>query len=98
MPQYFLNRKFLIDRITSKRTTRQSCKLRVPAVRHEFARKSMSCRFPKIYNNMPHEFKSNKLTAILDLDYIIECYSTQWKIVMFAKNNVYLRASLIPKI
>jgi len=62
IPKYFSNKSFLTDQFVSKRTTRQSGKLQIPVVRHEFARNSMNYRYPKIHNNMPSDIKSKTHT------------------------------------
>ena len=45
--------------------TRQATDLRLPAVRHEFARNSIGYRFPKIFNNMSDSYKQNIYTNSL---------------------------------
>ena len=42
--------------------TRQADELRVPAVRHEFAKGSITYRYPVIHNAMPDDFKDKALT------------------------------------
>jgi hypothetical protein len=52
IPAYFLH-QLSRDVPGHEHYTRQSHQLRVPAVRHEFARHSMTYRFPQIMNSMP---------------------------------------------
>ena len=43
--------------------TRNASDIRLPAVRHEFARNSISYRFSKIFNKMPNDFKEKIYTS-----------------------------------
>jgi hypothetical protein len=67
LPEYFLvdmmNR--LNENSNHDHYTRQSNDIRLPAVRHEFARYSISYRYPSILNNMPSNFKEKFSTHSL---------------------------------
>jgi len=62
LPCYFSSEFFLLTNFTHTYATRQLDTLRVPAVRHDFARNGMSYRYPKIYNSMDSNFK-DKITT-----------------------------------
>jgi len=53
LPEYFY--LCLSDSYQHEYLTRSSGQRRVPAVRHEFARQSISYRFPRNYNNLPRD-------------------------------------------
>ena len=57
LPKYFDKLPTEEDESEVPYDTRQSDDLRVPAVRHEFARNSISYRYPNIYNDMSSDYK-----------------------------------------
>jgi hypothetical protein len=67
LPDYFLvdmmNR--LNENSNHEHYTRQSNDIRLPAVRHEFARDSISYRFPLVCNSIPPNFKEKLSTHTL---------------------------------
>lgn len=65
LPLYFYSSHFLTDNIAHDYETRQADDLRLPAVRHEFARDGMSYRYPLTYNNMSLELKEKFTTHSL---------------------------------
>ena len=65
LPLYFYSSHFLTDNIAHDYETRQADDLRLPAVRHEFARDGMSYRYPLTYNNMSLELKQKFTTHSL---------------------------------
>lgn len=60
LPEYFCKKLSSIP--SHVHSTRQFGQLRIPSVRHDFARNSISYRYPKIYNNMSQNFK-DKITT-----------------------------------
>ena len=52
LPKYFSSKLFFRYPTLQNRCTRQSNNLRLPAVSHEFAKCSISYKFPKTFNNM----------------------------------------------
>lgn len=66
LPPYFTSEKFLLDTHTHNYTTRHSKKLRIPAVSHVFATKSMSYRYPITFNEMNIAFKEKISTHSLN--------------------------------
>jgi hypothetical protein len=67
LPQYFQSQQFLSDNYTHDYPTRHSNNnLRVPAVRHDFARDGMSFRYPTVFNNMFPRYKDKIFTHSLD--------------------------------
>jgi len=68
LPDYFQND--MLNRLNENSShihfTRQAHHLRLPAVRHEFARCSISYKYPLTMNNMPHNFKSKLATHSLN--------------------------------
>ena len=61
LPEYFLN-KISMDVVSHAYATRQTGQLKVPAVRHEFARNAIKYRFPVMFNNMPPNIKDKIYT------------------------------------
>jgi hypothetical protein len=61
LPIYFNKLSAADERIHSY-TTRQFGQMRVPAVRHDYARNSITYRFPVINNNMPANYKEKIFT------------------------------------
>ena len=66
IPQYFLSNLFLHKNHTHQYNTRQSNDLRLPAVRHDFAKNAMSYRYPNIYNTMDQTIKEKIFTHSLN--------------------------------
>ena len=68
LPEYFS--KDMVNRITQNSNhehfTRQTEDLRLPAVRHEFARNGISYKYPSTLNNMPANFKEKIQTHSLN--------------------------------
>ena len=58
VPEYFINISNSIGTFIHDHETRHAADMRLPAVRHEFARDGIRYRFPFAYNNMPDKFKS----------------------------------------
>jgi len=66
LPEYFqqlMNQRRLGE--NHNYPTRQRSNLRLPAVRHEFARNSISYKYPLVMNNMPINFKEKIATHSL---------------------------------
>ena len=61
LPDYF-NKLSPDDELPQSYITRQYGQLRVPAVRHEYARNSITYRYPLIYNTMPAIYKEKIFT------------------------------------
>jgi len=60
IPEYFINT--LSPDFSHNYYTRHATDLRLPAVRHEFARRGIRFRFPHIYNNIPENIKCKIFT------------------------------------
>ena len=58
LPKYFY--KNVDYSVPHLHLTRQVDQLRIPSVRHEFARNGISYRYPIIYNNLSENFKNFK--------------------------------------
>jgi hypothetical protein len=65
LPQYFVSIISNDDSIHDYHTRNRNI-FRLPAVRHEFARHSISYRLPLSFNTMNHNFKSKIFTHSLD--------------------------------
>jgi len=81
LPEYFQS-MMLLEIVNNVYETRQIGHLRVPAVKHEFARNGIRYRLPLIYNNMPlnirekiytHSFQGFKFYV---KNYFTQAYST----------------------
>ena len=68
LPDYFqidMNQRLLNVSSSHSYPTRQGNNLRLPSVRHEFARNSISYKYPVVMNNMPTCFKEKIATHSL---------------------------------
>jgi len=61
LPEFFVSKFSMRDPI-HEHQTRNANNLRLPAVRHDFAKHGISYRFPSIFNNMPENFKEKIYT------------------------------------
>ena len=91
LPEYFSSKMFFRFPKFQQRTTRQSRNLPLPAVSHDFAKNSISYKFPKTFNNLDLSIKMkidthsfNGFKNFIKLKYlesypttcnIIDCYS-----------------------
>lgn len=66
LPLYFYTEHFICENNERVYNTRQNCNYHIPAVRHTFAKNSMTFRFPKIFNNMSQNFKEKIFTHSFD--------------------------------
>ena len=63
LPVYFLD-NLILER-SQHYSTRQTGQLKLPRVNHDFARKSITYRYPSVYNSMPINFKDKIFTHSL---------------------------------
>jgi len=61
LPEFFINKFFNRDPVHDY-STRNANNIRLPAVRHEFAKHSISYRFPSVFNDMPEVIKQKIYT------------------------------------
>ena len=66
LPDYFLSEMLLRNTFILNQSLRSNNTYRLPAVSHEFARHSISYRFPKIFNEMNQNIKDKIYTHSLD--------------------------------
>lgn len=66
LPKYFTSKLFLRYQNPINRSLRHMYTLPLPAVRHEFARNSISYKFPKTFNNMALAIKEKIDTHSFD--------------------------------
>lgn len=65
IPTYFSDNLSPRENIIHEHNTRYAHDLRLPAVRHEFARNGIRYKFPFMFNNMPEHFKDKIYTHSL---------------------------------
>ena len=66
LPDYFLSEMLLRNTFILNQSLRSNNTYRLPAASHEFARHSISYRFPKIFNEMNQNIKDKIYTHSLD--------------------------------
>ena len=90
LPEYFLS-NLSVEGVNHAYATRRIGQLRVPAVRHDFARNGIKYRLPVIYNNMPLAVKEKIYThSAQGFRYYVKTMVTQSYSTVCSIENCYV--------